>query len=472
MKGLSPEGRYLFLYILLFGIDIESDEVDFSRESIKKHCGSSYKVIDELLGYFQMVSAGKVKKVASGKRMFVFDKSYLDSIPLEGSERERKLVEYVLESDKKAKLLKEAEHFDSTMKLRNSNLLLILIFLLKSDELGYVVELSDSKLRKLMGNISSSRLKSQMSTLSRIGFVQEVASGGVSSIYFGKFNKRYFINKAMVLGWEFKDKILINHNVVSYQISYDYLTRRFLGRYNDSYEFDFELPFKLSFLLHLLFNQNAKKIKVNNAKLDKIQFPNLSFNYMAFAILNKVERITPLILVSYWDELKGIESGQKGGFDNLKANILVDENCIEVLSKEKIFTQEYINKAEQAVQEEIHGFWKQAIISFSLSLARSLQKLCSRKTSVGYTSNPKISQASMLLYGFKDYDLSRGYLPSFGVRFSFLRDSEHTHIHVAPKERVTNNFLIVRRFTEEVDRMPKFQDMYRVDKWKVHETKS
>ncbi|WP_236688406.1 hypothetical protein [Vibrio renipiscarius] len=150
---LSPEGRYLFLAIIFERMNGREKRIDVSVSRLRDSFGVSHKVVSELLEYLQSHRVGEVIKVRHGKHEFTFDSVYIDSLTEEGELSVHEAFVEVFSPEVKT-ALKAKE-----LKLRPSNLLLIGIFILHANELGFIQSsatgseelLSEGKIRRLMG---------------------------------------------------------------------------------------------------------------------------------------------------------------------------------------------------------------------------------------------------------------------------------------------------------------------------------
>ncbi|RBW67100.1 hypothetical protein DS893_01080 [Vibrionales bacterium C3R12] len=77
---------------------------------------------------------------------------------------------------------------------RASNRLFMTLLLLHSNELGVIEEISSTQIRKMMGNISAERFKSQLNTLKKLGLVKCHIAGMTGKELFGRTKGSYYLN--------------------------------------------------------------------------------------------------------------------------------------------------------------------------------------------------------------------------------------------------------------------------------------
>ncbi|WP_213864474.1 hypothetical protein [Vibrio crassostreae] len=442
VKHLSPEGRYLFLAIIFEQIHERYSSVDVSISRLRESFGVSHKVVSELLEYLQCHDLGVVTKVKHGKHKFTFDSVYLDSLKAGGFLSVHEAFFEVF-SSKIQTVLKEKE-----LKLRPSNLLLIGIFILHTNELGFIQSsttggneerLSESKIRRLMGGINQGRLKSQLATLRDIEFIKSVAGGGVCPIYFGKFGKRYQVDLAFFSLKKSERKVISdkdtikNVNGLLYETPECYLIYQTAKECSLKYEFDFELPFKLSFLMGKKINLHKRLEKTESKRITKTDFvdefdlsrlvrdPFFRMNGLTLGILEKLEILTALILVSHWRSLTS------DGFDKLDKLLESDSEVQQVVLEDSIFTQKYLNDSnDSGLLKDVHAFWKHSLLSLSLGLAMSLAKVI-RGHCGQYADLKKVN---LLMHDFQHYVPSKGKYPSCNISASYVVDETYYDLNI------------------------------------------
>ncbi|MCS0353456.1 hypothetical protein ND920_17945 [Vibrio ordalii] len=452
---LSPEGRYLFLAIIFERMNGREKRIDVSVSRLRDSFGVSHKVVSELLEYLQSRRVGEVIKVRHGKHEFTFDSVYIDSLTEEGELSVHEAFVEVFSPEVKT-ALKAKE-----LKLRPSNLLLIGIFILHANELGFIQSsatgseelLSEGKIRRLMGGINQSRLKSQLATLRSIGFIRCEAGGGVCPIYFGKFGKRYQIDLGFLSPRKntrnalFVDEILKNVSDFIYETPECYLVYRVGKECSLKYEFDFELPFKLSFLIgkklwlkprHKMLGANqSQKECVDNFNLRQLELdPFLRLHRLTLGILVKLELLTALILVKYWQSLT------MDKFEKLEQLLESDSELQQRVQKGSIFTQKYLH-AQNDLEwlEDTHCFWKSCLISLSLGLAMSLAKVI--RGHCGHDA--KLKTISLLIHDFQHYSPTKGKYPSCDISASYSTDDTVYDLNIVGSKYYISESLARRR---------------------------
>ncbi|EIU7004265.1 hypothetical protein L5163_004749 [Vibrio parahaemolyticus] len=430
---LSPEGRYLFLAIMFQQMNGTEKRIDVSVSHLRDSFGVSHKVVAELLEYLQFHRVGEVIKVRHGKHEFIFDSVYIDSLTKRGFLSVHEAFVEVFSPAVKT-VLKEKE-----LKLRPSNLLLIGIFILHANKLGFIQSsatgseelLSEGRIRRLMGGINQSRLKSQLATLRSIGFIRCEAGGGVCSIYFGKFGKRYQIDLDFLSARKntrnalFVDETLKNVSDFIYETPECYLTYRAFKECSLKYEFDFELSFKLSFLIgkkrniHRRLNRpNSERIKatdfVDGFNLSRLKTaPFLKGNGLTLGVLAKLELVTALVLVKYWQSLT------RDIFERLEELLESDLELQKLVQRDSIFTQKYLNEqSDLELLEDEYCFWKSSLISLSLGLAMSLAKVIRGHCCL----EADLKTISLLIHDFQHYIEAFAKYPSCNISASYIVD--------------------------------------------------
>ncbi|AMF92675.1 hypothetical protein AL536_04150 [Vibrio fluvialis] len=469
IKGLSPEGRYLLLAVLFAQLEEGNDQAqrttDMSVARLRSDFGVSHKVVREVIGYLELNNICEIERDRHGKRSCIFRDRYISK--LQGNEPEYIRVALYGFFSRDAKDDREKLEKSLKTKLRPSNLLLMAIFVLHSDEFGLVQQnifhenrasllLSESKLRYLMGDISESRLKTQIETLRSIGFIKKEAHGGVSSTYFGKFSKRYLIDlgliaKSLALVPRVDGAVLKNVSTLTYEVPDQYLTYKRMKECSLRYEFDFELPFKLSFfVLKKIFLDQFVKEKFKDSergmycvdgfdltKLDGVPF--VRGIYLTSAILTKVEILTAFILSNYWGNL--IQDSTP-----LFSNIEHDERFQSVLSEKAIFTQKFLSGHEDLNALDVTWrFWQKFLLNLSISLAKSLAKMIQLRDDFTH-----LKSASVLLYGFEHYNVEKGGYPSCNIWLSFSVGEKHYGIDIV-SQKITPSEAFIRRNVQYIN---------------------
>lgn len=83
---------------------------------------------------------------------------------------------------------------ETTISLRSSHRLFILILVIHADQMGRISDISSSNIRHMMGNISTDRFKSQLRKLQFFKLLSSYIAGFTSKNLFGKVKSSYFIN--------------------------------------------------------------------------------------------------------------------------------------------------------------------------------------------------------------------------------------------------------------------------------------
>ncbi|EMI4402052.1 hypothetical protein ACWOKM_003153 [Vibrio parahaemolyticus] len=428
---LSPEGRYLFLAIVFQRMNSREKRIDVSVSRLRDSFGVSHKVVSELLEYLQSHCVGEVTKVRHGKHEFTFDSVDIDSLTEEGGLFVHEAFVEVFSPAVKTVLKAKG------LKLRPSNLLLIGIFILHANKLGFIQSsatgsgelLSEAKIRRLMGGINQSRLKSQLATLRSIGFIKSEARGGVCPIYFGKFGKRYQIDLGFLSTRKntrnalFVDEKIKNVRGFIYETPVHYLNySRGAKGCSLKYEFDLELSFKLSFLIGKIWwlqyrdkTQDYKQQKrgyVDDFDLEYLEFsPFLRGDGLTLGILAKLELLTALILVNHWKSLTRITH------EKLEALLESDSELQQLVQKDAIFTQKYLHEQNNLeMLENVYCFWKSSLLALSSGLAMTLAKVIKGHCGI----EAELKMISLLIHDFQHYIEARATYPSCNISASYI----------------------------------------------------
>lgn len=102
---------------------------------------------------------------------------------------------------------------------RASNRLFLTLLLLHSNELGVIEEISSTQIRKMMGNISAERFKSQLNTLKKLGLVKCHIAGMTGKELFGRTKGSYYLNidhPFLKDSFENVSSLLLDFNDVTY----------------------------------------------------------------------------------------------------------------------------------------------------------------------------------------------------------------------------------------------------------------
>lgn len=195
---LPIEARLICLRIL-YDISVnanrshETCSIDLSNQKLKESYGASNEQSKQVRDFLSTSKFVNVKKTKAGfsdcsysnKNLMVL-KQKIDNL----SYTKLKLIRQILGEESPSSELKNLNN----LKLRKSNQFLMVTLTLLSDELGIVQEVTHAHLRRLLGGISSDRLKNQLKTLVSFKFILGVSHGGTCPIYFGKYSSLYCID--------------------------------------------------------------------------------------------------------------------------------------------------------------------------------------------------------------------------------------------------------------------------------------
>ncbi|HDZ5417452.1 TPA: hypothetical protein RTK63_002925 [Vibrio harveyi] len=90
--------------------------------------------------------------------------------------------------------INDSDGIKKRQPFRASNRLFLTLLLLHSNELGVIEEMSSTRIRKMMGNISAERFKSQLTTLKKLGLVKRHIAGMTGKELFGRTKGSYYLN--------------------------------------------------------------------------------------------------------------------------------------------------------------------------------------------------------------------------------------------------------------------------------------
>lgn len=131
----------------------------------------------------------------------------------------------------------EHESPQKRQSFRASNRLFLTLLLLHSNELGIIEALSSTLIRKMMGNISADRFKSQLNTLKKMGLVECHISGMTGKVLFGRMKGSYYLNtQHPFLKDSFKNvsSLLLDFNQVLYECNESTEVTCLLHAYRDT----------------------------------------------------------------------------------------------------------------------------------------------------------------------------------------------------------------------------------------------
>lgn len=448
---LSPETQYLSIALHLDAVKNNGNSLDVSISRLRTDFGSSPKIIAEVISFLELKKRGKSYKCSSRKKKFSFcDRSISDFMEEDFLHKNEAVCRLFMPEVRLE--LNELEH-STSVKLRNANLLLMAIFVLHSNEVGFVRELTNKKIRQLMGGITESRLKSQIDTLHQITFIKAMTKGG-SCFAFGKFNKRYVINLDCLSSDSSDQKVLVQQSNISTEIPKKYLTFQYKRNLNFKYDFDFEFPFKMDLFLSSINYIDNRLIDRHKKQIDAFLITELKKEIFKVSeslymlIMQKVEDLTSLVLNSFWDDLVQAK-GDGDKISIVKNNVFSFDLFNVLLSEQTLFTDKYLKENEGELNITIH-FLKEMILSLSVNLAISLQTLLCEKINV----SGGISNVNMVLYDYHPYtrrgELGLAFRPSCNLMLSFLYNSQTIIIDMIANRMTLNESLDAER-TRRID---------------------
>lgn len=196
---LSPEERYLVLALYVEIVLYQNEIVNVEVSTLVSDFGATTKVVKNVVEYLVKKKNIKLVNLPSKARQLIFSQDDIATLVEEWTKLPSWKQDSILglfEPEKRKILIpKKIEGSSSNVGgLRNSNLLLMFIFIFHSNNVGLVKDLTHRSIERMMGGISKDRLKSQMKSLNKFGFFRAESMGGTSRIYFKKTNKRYMID--------------------------------------------------------------------------------------------------------------------------------------------------------------------------------------------------------------------------------------------------------------------------------------
>ncbi|WP_375752873.1 hypothetical protein [Vibrio sp. HN007] len=455
IDGFSPEHRYLWIALCFDaakknkdGISVVGDVgIDVSIDHLKEMFGATPKTTAEVLSCFEREGLAVVwRREDTKKKVLSITSEYMQKIQSAMSSRVDEQIEYLF-SPKVRESLSEVSHTEK-VKLRSSNLLLMAIFLSHSNSVGFVDGLTNQKMRMLMGGITESRLKSQIDTLRKISFIDVVGKGGVLSIYFGKFSRRYFITLNLFID---SDSGVVNENrgVSAYDVPPPFSGHKYQGRLSFGYDFDFDFPFKIVHFIRALYDVATfqEKVVVDGFALSRLEYaPFVNEKHAYQAITTKIEQLASCVLKEEWDELKRIISSpdQAEEFKKVRNNIWEKISDREMVGYSSVFTDKHLAELtrEFDVSEEaevtkkhdvaikvkeslnpVRCFIGRMLLSLSMNLAISIQRVMAKNCLI----DNGLKEVSIILSNFIPYTLK--------ADFSQLSSCD-VSIRIADKNRI------------------------------------
>ncbi|MFS1417727.1 hypothetical protein BCU61_004155 [Vibrio splendidus] len=447
---LSPECRFLSLALHLDLIRTPNLVVDISASRLKNDFGVSHKTTQTVIELFREKGRGSVGSSIKRKRQFTFKLDYLERFSVDNTCFRNKIMNELFSLDTRLKIEKFKDS-EGGFKLRNSNLLLIVIFVMHSNEVGFVRNLTNKRIRELMGGISESRLKSQLEALFKVGFIKAIGRGGSFRSYFGKMSNRYFIElHNLPFGRTHnplsKDATLINNvESLTYEIPEKFLTFKFESELELlEIDFDFELPFKMAFLFGALklSQRNEKRIlDFSVAQLDPKAFNGVSQFHLP--IMGQLERVVVFIMENYWNQVQALnhEPFDKTSLEAV-SKVIWDDGCFQKnIDNGTMFSEKYLSEKEDKLEEleSERVFLGRVILYLSLNLSFSLQKVLREKCLV----TNGLRNINVILYDLKSYhsDKLGLYFPSFRLSCGFYFDSKFFFVHLKPETKTKAQYL-------------------------------
>lgn len=113
----------------------------------------------------------------------------------------------------------DSDSIKKRQPFRASNRLFLTLLLLNSNDLGVIEEISSTQIRKMMGNISAERFKSQLNTLKKLGLVKCHIAGMTGKELFGRTKGSYYLNidhPFLKDSFENVSSLLLDFNDVTY----------------------------------------------------------------------------------------------------------------------------------------------------------------------------------------------------------------------------------------------------------------
>ena len=200
-RHLSPEDRYLMLSLYVEVASNRNRTVDVSSCRLVSDFGATTKVVKKVVDVLANQEGVKLVYIFRQGRRLMFSQGYADrlidewlGIPVWKRDR---ILGLFTPAKREMLIPKKSKETSSEViediKLRNSNLLLMFIFIYHSNDIGLVDGLTQKNIENMMGGISKDRLKSQIKSLRMVGFFRAERAGGTSKRYFKKLNNRYMI---------------------------------------------------------------------------------------------------------------------------------------------------------------------------------------------------------------------------------------------------------------------------------------
>ena len=198
-NSLSPEEWYLVLSLYIEVVLYQNEIVNVEVSRLVSDFGSTTKVVKNVVEYLVKKKNIKLVNLPSKARQLIFSQDDIATLVEEWARFPSWKQDSILglfEPEKRKILIpKKIEGSSSNVEaLRNSNLLLMYILILHSNDVGLVKKLSHKSIRLMMGGISEDRLKSQIKTLKKTNYLLNSVGGASGKYLFGKRSGVIFLN--------------------------------------------------------------------------------------------------------------------------------------------------------------------------------------------------------------------------------------------------------------------------------------
>ena len=310
---LSTEGRFLLL-CLLHEYSTENKEIDIRVERLVDTYGITRTVCSQV-SKFLSSSVNEIAQIRREKtNVCEFNCTSLSKLSSDFNDGKqgdyhRDIVVYLLSIKSKN------NEKESGVKLRISNLLLLIILLVHADKGGSVRGVSKAKLRKLMGGISGDRLNSQLKTLADKNYILVISRGGSGRKLFGKVSNSYLLNLGRLQGRKCQADREVRFNEQS-----------ILGGLENTVR-----------TMQKIRQLNYKNYKKELRSLWILLGDDLDADMsIAYLLLNKCEIIASILLTECWNVIDTLKVNQ--------CNILDLPICKSLLTRGELFATSYCDK--------------------------------------------------------------------------------------------------------------------------------
>ena len=324
---LSPEERYLVLALYIEVVLYQNEIVNVKVSTLVSDFGATTKVVKNVVEYLVKKKNIKLINLPTKARQLIFSQDDIANLSEEWatfpSWKQDSILGLFEPEKRKILIPKKVEGSSSKGGLRNSNLLLMFIFIFHSNDVGLVKDLSHKSIRFMMGGISEDRLKSQLKTLNKVKYILVNSRGGTGRKLFGKVSSNYILNIGKLQG---KGKIVekeleIESNSMLYDVKL--MTR----------DIQQVIPF-------------IKKLKDGELKNLLILFGDDVDRYMDIMrlVINKCECLISIILKRYWSELDDLTVAD--------CQFLDDPRMKTFLTARSLFSMKYIYDVREPKDKE------------------------------------------------------------------------------------------------------------------------